>query len=52
MTGTPDKAVILHWDEVGTAWAEVSWHDWVRFRGMQRGPLCPAAQRLLHALNS
>ena len=37
MTGTPDKAVILHWDEVGTAWAELSWHDWVRFRGMQPG---------------
>src|SRR3954471_24951643 len=31
------KAVVLHWDEVRTAWAVLSWHDWVRFRGMAPG---------------
>src|SRR5215211_3855496 len=31
------KAVVLHWDEVRTAWAVLSWQDWVRFRGMEPG---------------
>jgi hypothetical protein len=39
MTGTPDSTVILHWEEGRTSWAEISWHDWVRFRGIgQDGP--------------
>jgi hypothetical protein len=33
MTGTPDKTVILHWDECRASWAELSWREWVRFRG-------------------
>jgi hypothetical protein len=33
MPGTPDSTVILHWDECRAVWAELSWHDWVRFRG-------------------
>jgi hypothetical protein len=33
MSGTPDSTVILHWDECQAAWAELSWRDWVRFRG-------------------
>src|SRR3954470_3730859 len=37
VTGTRDNAVVLHWDEVGTTWAVLSWHDWVRFRGMEPG---------------
>ena len=35
--GTPDKTVILHWDECRTAWAELPWRDWVRFRGLGEG---------------
>jgi hypothetical protein len=31
MKGTPGNTVILHWDECRTSWAELSWHDWVRF---------------------
>ena len=37
MKGTPDNTVILHWDERQTAWAELSWRDWVRFRGLGEG---------------
>ena len=33
MTGTPDNTVILHWEECRGAWAELSWRDWVQFRG-------------------
>jgi hypothetical protein len=33
MSGTPDSTVILHWDQYRAVWAELSWHDWVRFRG-------------------
>jgi hypothetical protein len=33
MKGTPDNTVILHWQECQTSWAELSWGDWVRFRG-------------------
>ena len=39
MTGTPDNTVILHWDECQTAWAKMSWRDWVRFRGFDDGGL-------------
>src|SRR5206468_849736 len=35
--GTPEKTVILHWDEDRTAWAELPWRDWVRFRGLGEG---------------
>ena len=37
MTGTPGNTVILHWDECRTSWAELSWRDWVRFRGLGGG---------------
>jgi hypothetical protein len=37
MTGAPDKTVILHWQEPQTAWAVLSWRDWVRFRGLLPG---------------
>jgi len=37
MQGTPDKTVILHWEECRSAWAEISWQDWVRFRGFEGG---------------
>ena len=37
MKGTPDNTVILHWDECQTAWMELPWRDWVRFRGFGRG---------------
>ena len=33
MAGTPDCTVILHWDQGEAVWAELSWRDWVRFRG-------------------
>jgi hypothetical protein len=33
MAGTPDTTVILHWDKCEAVWAELSWRDWVRFRG-------------------
>ena len=33
MPGTPDSTVILHWEECQAMWAELSWRDWVRFRG-------------------
>ena len=33
MAGTPDSTVILHWDECQAEWSELSWRDWVRFRG-------------------
>ncbi len=39
MTGTPDKTVILHWDECQASWAQLSWRDWVRFRGLGEGGL-------------
>src|SRR5262249_24097451 len=35
MPGTPDSTVILHWDECQSAWARLSWRDWVRFRGLE-----------------
>ena len=37
MKGTPDNTVILHWDANKTSWAELSWRDWVRFRGFGKG---------------
>ena len=37
MKGTPDNTVILHWDECRTSWTQLSWHDWVRFRGFGAG---------------
>src|SRR5262249_48796009 len=37
MPGTPDSTVILHWDECQSAWARLSWRDWVRFRGLDAG---------------
>ena len=37
MKGTPENTVILHWDECQTAWAELPWRDWVRFRGFGEG---------------
>jgi hypothetical protein len=39
MPATPDNTVILHWNECGTAWAKLSWHDWARFRGFGKGGL-------------
>src|SRR5215467_13733636 len=39
MPGTPDNTVILHWDECGTTWAKLSWHDWARFRGFGKDGL-------------
>ncbi len=33
MKGNPDNTVILHWQECQTSWAQLSWRDWVRFRG-------------------
>src|SRR5207245_8229830 len=33
MAGTPESTVILHWDKCEAVWAELSWRDWVRFRG-------------------
>jgi len=37
MKGTPENTVILHWDECQTAWAELPWREWVRFRGFGEG---------------
>jgi len=37
--GTPDNTVILHWNEYRSAWARLSWDDWVRFRGFREGGL-------------
>jgi hypothetical protein len=37
MKGTPENTVILHWDECQSAWAELPWRDWVRFRGFGEG---------------
>src|SRR5712671_6950289 len=37
VTGTRDNAVVLHWNEVGTTWAVLSWRDWLRFRGTEPG---------------
>jgi len=37
MAGTPDKTVILHWEQYRAAWAKLSWGDWVRFRGPYDG---------------
>jgi hypothetical protein len=31
--GTPDKTVILHWQECQNAWTELPWRAWVQFRG-------------------
>jgi hypothetical protein len=39
VTGTPDNTVILHWNECRTSWAELSWGDWVQFRGLGKGGL-------------
>ena len=36
MAGTSDSTVILHWDECAARWAELSWRDWVRFRGVDK----------------
>src|SRR5437764_5498084 len=32
----PHKTVILHWVERNSAWAELPWSDWVRFRGYDK----------------
>ncbi|HZO44931.1 MAG TPA: hypothetical protein VFB68_03510 [Xanthobacteraceae bacterium] len=37
MAGSPDNTVILHWDECRSAWAQLSWLDWVRFRRLSDG---------------
>ncbi len=37
MKGTPENTVILHWDACQTAWAELPWQDWIRFRGLGEG---------------
>jgi hypothetical protein len=37
MKGTPENTVILHWDERGTSWTELPWHEWVRFRAVGAG---------------
>jgi hypothetical protein len=37
MKGTADNTVILHWDANRTSWAQLSWRDWVRFRGFGEG---------------
>jgi hypothetical protein len=33
MGRVPDKTLILHWVEDQSAWTELPWPDWVRFRG-------------------
>src|SRR3954453_23758589 len=33
MSRIADKTVVLHWIESTSAWAELPWQDWVRFRG-------------------
>lgn len=33
MSGPPNKTLILHWIEGQSAWAELPWPEWVRFRG-------------------
>jgi hypothetical protein len=33
MSKTPEKTLVLHWVEGRSAWAELPWVDWVRFRG-------------------
>jgi len=33
MSGPPNKTLILHWVEGQSAWAELPWPEWVRFRG-------------------
>jgi hypothetical protein len=30
---SPDKTLVLHWIEDQSAWTELPWLDWVRFRG-------------------
>jgi hypothetical protein len=35
--GTPDKTVILHWQECQNAWTVLPWPVWVRFRGFGEG---------------
>jgi hypothetical protein len=37
MIGAPDLTVILHWKEDQNSWVELSWPDWVRFRGFAQG---------------
>ena len=37
MQGTPANTVILHWNECQTAWMELPWGEWVRFRGFGNG---------------
>jgi hypothetical protein len=46
IAGTPDKTVILHWRECQNGWAELSWHDWVQFRGFgaERASLLAGAE--------
>jgi hypothetical protein len=36
MKKVPDKTVVLHWIERRSAWAELPWCDWVRFRGYDK----------------
>jgi len=33
MSKAPEKTLVLHWVEGRSAWAELPWVDWVRFRG-------------------
>ena len=33
MGDVPHKTLVLHWIEDQRAWTELSWPDWVRFRG-------------------
>jgi hypothetical protein len=37
MKGTPENTVILHWDDCRAAWGQLSWGDWIRFRGFAEG---------------
>jgi len=37
MNTIPPKTIVLHWNEGRSAWAELPWFDWVRFRGFGKG---------------
>jgi hypothetical protein len=41
-----DKTLILHWSERQSAWMELPWLDWVRFRGLggERSSLLAGAE--------
>jgi hypothetical protein len=36
MSRIPNKTLVLHWIEGRSAWAELPWLDWVRFRGLSK----------------